>query len=175
MPKLPEDPVIRFWRLVKRQPGCWIPHNPRKGGGYWTFEDTYAHRFSWMLANGEIPQGLWVLHKCDNPLCVKPRHLFLGTPKDNVDDMWAKGRANPPQGYIVGIAARCAIDPTESQGEKNGHSKLTDEQIQEIRFRYSRVSYRVSNSEELAREFGVSSVQILKIAKGRAWKHLDLS
>lgn len=56
--------------------------------------ETVASRISWILFKGKIPKGLFVLHKCDNPPCVNPNHLFLGTQQDNVDDMWKKGRAN---------------------------------------------------------------------------------
>jgi hypothetical protein len=65
--------------------------------GYGSFgvskkKSTQAHRFSWYLTNGEIPDGIYVCHKCDNPPCCNPKHLFLGTAKDNADDMRAKGR-----------------------------------------------------------------------------------
>jgi hypothetical protein len=68
--------------------------------GYGTFKPTgskiaYAHRYMWELLNGPIPEGLLVCHRCDNPTCVNPDHLFLGTKKDNVVDMYSKGRGRP--------------------------------------------------------------------------------
>lgn len=87
----------RFWPKVQKGDGCWewqgsrLPH----GYGHLTIPGRgvpYAHRISWELTHGEIPDGLWVLHHCDNPPCVRPDHLFLGTAQDNVDDSIRKGR-----------------------------------------------------------------------------------
>lgn len=71
----------------------WIASHDRKGYGNFLFPNgTKAHQFAWDLANGPRPRGVLVLHRCDNPPCVRPRHLFLGSLADNVDDMIAKGR-----------------------------------------------------------------------------------
>jgi hypothetical protein len=87
----------RFWLKVRKGEGCWewqgarLPH----GYGHLSVPDrghVNAHRIAWELTNGEIPDGLWVLHHCDNPPCVRPDHLFLGTAQDNVDDSIRKGR-----------------------------------------------------------------------------------
>ncbi len=94
----------RFWAkvLIAEGDGCWEWQRGRFPKGYGRValprhgNDTQpqegAHRIAWLLTNGPIPDGLWVLHRCDNPPCCRPDHLFLGTLQDNVDDMVAKGR-----------------------------------------------------------------------------------
>lgn len=87
----------RFWNRVAIRSGCWEWLGPRNKAGYgslqWLNESTNSHRVAYKLANGEIPAGLYVRHKCDNPPCCNPTHLFLGTCSDNAQDMVAKGRA----------------------------------------------------------------------------------
>lgn len=88
----------RFWPRVDKAVGqgpdgtCWEWTASRNGDGYGFSNHTMAHRVSWEIHNGSIPNGLCVLHRCDNPPCVNPAHLFLGTKKDNAADMSAKGR-----------------------------------------------------------------------------------
>lgn len=92
-PNTPE----RFWGRVEIGIGCWpINFKPIKFGYRrvkWRGVHILAHRLAWQLANGPIPDGMRVLHHCDNPACVRPDHLFLGTQLDNIADMKAKGRA----------------------------------------------------------------------------------
>lgn len=93
----PVDPAIRFWTHVDKSGDCWIWTGARYALGYGAFGPKGtgamgAHRYSWILAHGEIPAGMKVLHKCDVRCCVNPDHLFLGTQKDNIADMMAKGR-----------------------------------------------------------------------------------
>jgi hypothetical protein len=88
----------RFWAKVRKQDGCWEWHaSIFKATGYGQFALTStqpetAHRMAWVLTHGYIPDGKYVLHKCDNRKCCNPDHLFLGTPQDNMIDMVAKGR-----------------------------------------------------------------------------------
>lgn len=111
-----------------------------------------AHRVAWRLVNGPIPEGMWVLHHCDNPSCVNPKHLFLGTPKDNAQDMIKKGR----QG--------------DNRGENAGGAKLTAEDVRAIRREYARGGV---TQRALARRYGVSKGSIWYIVNYGTWKHLD--
>ena len=90
--------VERFWEKVdlSDKKGCWTWTAALDGKGYGQFPSIYgrgAHRTGYALANGPIPPGIHVLHRCDNPPCVRPGHLFLGTPGDNMKDMVTKGRS----------------------------------------------------------------------------------
>ena len=94
-----ETLAARFWSKVDRdETGCWTWLGAKTALKYGQIEldgrSIYAHRVSWELANGPIPSGLQVLHRCDNPPCVRPDHLFLGTQRDNITDMANKGRAS---------------------------------------------------------------------------------
>jgi hypothetical protein len=112
-----------------------------------------AHRHAWELTddNGSIPDGLHVLHRCDNRRCVRGDHLFLGSNVDNMADMRQKGRSklcNRP-------------------GEDNHNAKLTDAQVEDIRDRWASAEKRWGLQTALAREFGVSSTTVSLIVRGR--------
>lgn len=110
-----------------------------------------AHKVSWLLVHKEIDDGIKVLHKCDNPACVRPDHLFLGTQKDNVDDMRRKGRAN------------------KAKGSEHPNAILTEKQVMEIRRKY--VRYQKGSAASLAEEFGVTAGTITDAAR-RSWAHV---
>lgn len=157
--------IERFWsKVVKSEndDSCWnwLAVPDRKGYGRFSIGGSrknggtimFAHRVSWELAYGEIPDGLEVLHTCDNPPCVNPNHLFVGTQADNMRDMVAKGRS--------------------TLGEKNPMAKLTQSDIEEIRRRYKRYS-RDSNTTTLAKEFGVCFQAIHLIISNKRWRPED--
>lgn len=91
------DRIPRFWARVQKGDGCWEWQGTRIAHGYGRLrvgsERVLAHRYSWRITNGPIPAGMSVLHRCDNPPCVRPDHLFLGTQLDNNRDRSAKGRS----------------------------------------------------------------------------------
>ncbi len=82
-----------LWQRVAYQPDCWEWIGARTSAGYGLMDGRYVHRLAWELTRGPIPKGVLVLHHCDNRVCVRPSHLFLGSYLDNVRDMIAKGRA----------------------------------------------------------------------------------
>lgn len=133
--------------------GCWIwigaNRNPKYGSMSLNAKVTPAHRVSWIIYRGQIPEGLFVLHKCDIGFCVNPNHLFLGTQQDNVDDMMRKGRQKP----------------SGRRGTQIHFAKLTEEQV--LKIREDRRLPMV-----IARECGVSDSEIRSIKSGRAWAWL---
>lgn len=151
----------RFWKKVAKSEWCWNWTGCRDGNGYGEIGTggkrgvAFAHRVSYELHNGPIPEGMHVLHKCDNPSCVRPDHLFIGTHTDNMRDMWAKGRG------------RC--DGAGRKGSANGNHKLTEEQVGAIRQRLS----AGQSQRSLGQEYGVSKTLIGLISKGRAWKNIQ--
>lgn len=148
-----DEIVRRFWSRVKRgtPTECWpwIAYRNCKGYGlFWDGErTTAAHRFAYRLKHGAYSSQL-VCHRCDNPPCCNPDHLFAGTDSDNVRDSVAKGR----RAHIF--------------GENNNRVILTLKQVIEIRERYAAGEYAI----ELAEKFGVSQPTISAICSGRNWK-----
>lgn len=157
----------RFWAKVSRladNDACWEWTAATSEKGYGRFSlgqgrsPQVASRLAWELTNGPIPDGLCVLHICDNPPCCNPAHLFLGTTADNNADMLAKGRHRS----------------RNMQGDRNPHAALSWDDVREIRRVYVRGS-RTLGSGALARRFGVSDSHILAIISGRAWQELGES
>jgi hypothetical protein len=146
----------RLWSRVTKGLGCWEFQGGRNGQGYgsigWNGVSRRAHRVAWALTYGPIPDGLDVLHHCDNPPCVRPDHLFLGTDADNVADRERKGRNKVPR------------------GEQQGSAKLTNAEASRLRQLY----YQGVPSPVLAAEFGLHRTVVWRIATGRSWKHLPL-
>lgn len=145
----------RMQRYTDRSGGpdtCWPWTRSRNADGYGkagvgTRAEMRAHRAAWQVAYGAIPDGMCVLHHCDNPACCNPRHLFLGTNVDNIADKVAKGRQRGPQ-----------------PGERNHSAKLTDQQALEIRERYAAGGVR---QRQIAAEYGVGQSQISRVVRGQ--------
>jgi Autographiviridae endonuclease len=101
---LSDSETRRFWKHVRIGPGCWEWTASRKPAGYGELRvrgvNLYAHRLSWLISYGTLPAELCVLHRCDNPPCVRPDHLFLGTDNENHRDMRAKGRDSKPPRFV---------------------------------------------------------------------------
>lgn len=139
----------RFWPNVSKiDDGCWTWTRYCNPAGYGIFswdDGTIASRFSWSITNGPIPDGLDVLHKCDNPPCVRPDHLFLGTDADNMADKISKGRGNY---YSGGPKAK----------------KLTWTQVEEVRALRGVLTLR-----QLAAKYGVTVSSIWSIHDCRTW------
>ena len=120
----------RFWSKVRKDDGCWewTASVNRRCYGWFHFggkverKALKAHRVSWELHNGPIPEGLWVLHKCDNPRCVRPDHLFLGDRTDNMRDCAAKGRVtNIGKALLTHCKRGHAFTPENTKRNMAGH------------------------------------------------------
>lgn len=151
----------RFWQYIKigEPEECWEWQSNRGIRNYGLFtlskgKTVRASRFVYELTNGPIPEGMFICHKCDNPPCCNPDHLFLGTPKENTADMIAKGRN-------LHRAAR---------GEKSAKAKLTEKDVRRIREYYNSGQYKQA---ELAKMFHMSFNAIHAIVNRTHWKHID--
>jgi len=146
--------VDRFWSRVDKSydNGCWKWAAGKNGDGYGVIRVNgrmeSAHRVSWVIHNKkDIPKGMTVCHTCDNPPCINPSHLFLGTHFDNMRDMAEKGRANKPI------------------GEKNGRNKLTEKEVIEIF--YAKGVYRI-----IGAKYGITRSLVGQIKRKRIWQHI---
>lgn len=153
--------TARFWLSVtkKQSDECWEWTGRRNADGYGVItvrshpvfrcREQLAHRVSWYLGAGSLPDGAQVLHRCDNPPCINPSHLWLGTPRDNMRDCAAKGRTG-------GGGPR---------GESSPHAKLTEEQVRRIRELAGIVAQR-----KIAKLFGVCQTTVGKIIRSENWR-----
>jgi hypothetical protein len=148
----------RFWSKVdiRGEGDCWEWQAAMASGRYGYFavsngDMQYAHRLAWTLVNGLIPSGLRVLHKCDNPPCCNPAHLFLGSQQDNVNDMLQKQRGR------------------WRRGETHHSAKLNPRKVRTIR---SAVRNKLFSRAELAEIYGVSEVNIDRVVNRKIWRHV---
>lgn len=149
----------RFWPKVIKLFGMnscfeWVAAKDRAGYGSIGLNGKVisAHRASWIIHNGPIPNGGWVLHKCDNPSCVRPSHLFIGNHKSNMKDKVSKSRQHHPS------------------GSKNGRTKLADMDVIQIRIDHS----NGKSTTEIAKEKGIHRHSAWMIVTNKSWKHIKL-
>jgi hypothetical protein len=144
----------RFTRWVRVDPvtGCWLWEGLRSTDGYGKVtlnkRSMRAHRAVWELTRGPIPEGMFVLHRCDTPLCVNPEHLFVGSQKENRQDCARKGRT--------------------ARGSGHFKTALTADGVMEIR----RLVSRGRPPREVADQFGISVSSVGNLAARRSWKHV---
>jgi hypothetical protein len=147
----------RFWSKVDKMNECWQWTASCDPDGYGAFKlngkKVNAHRVAWELTRGEISDDLWVLHSCDNPGCVNPAHLFLGTRADNMRDAAKKGR----------LANRKQV-----RGSEVGTSKLTEDDVKAIRDYYA-AGERLA---PLAGAYQINYYTVSKIVRRVLWKHI---
>ena len=148
---------VRFFRKVNKTETCWIWTGNIRPNGYGSIQEggkgsktLSSHRLSYRLHKGEIPEGMVVMHSCDNPICVNPDHLSVGTYKDNTHDMIGKGRKR-------------TVAP---KGIHNGGAKLNDDLV-----RYIRQNIHKPHAA-LARELNVGITTIRGVKSGRTWSHV---
>lgn len=152
----------RFLKKIKKTPNCWEWKAQKNIQGYgllWFREGgrrffRKAHRLMWELENGEIEKGKYICHSCDNPGCVRPSHLFIGTANDNNQDKIKKGR-----NFNLSRAS-------------HPMAKLTEAQVSEIRNAKASATKRFWGAKDLAYRLGISYPHLCKIAKGSSWKFL---
>lgn len=166
-----------FWTKVRKTPDCWYWQGATNGRYGRIGHRTYAHRYVYELTYGRIPDGMFVLHHCDTPLCVRPSHLRIGTAKENSRDAVERKRIATgkrhgtylhPESVARGARHGTKTHPEAiSRGESRPAAKLTEGEVREIRLLGNRVS-RAS----LARQYGVTPTVIRRIILQQAWRHV---
>lgn len=185
-----QSDIARFNAKVDKSGDCWM-----WTGGVKSKEQPYgkfptgkrsikAHRAAWIIANGPIRGGLHVLHRCDNPRCVNPDHLFLGTHQQNMEDMHKKGRAarmsgddwyasHPQESFPSGDENWTHRFPGRvRRGEQTPWAKLSDKAISEIRAAWSSAEKKYGLRKRLAETYGVHKHTIWHIVTNRTWTHI---
>lgn len=176
------DVITRFWAKVSKTDTCWLWTACTTHRGYGRLQvdghALLAHRIAYALAYAPPPNDMLVCHHCDNPTCVRPDHLFLGTPLDNRTDCIRKGR-NPtgdqhwarvkPDHLARGAqSGACTMPERRPRGEKHGMARLTIEQVRDIRRRFD----CGESSHHIALDYPVTQQNIISIIQRKTWKHI---
>lgn len=164
--KFTKKQIQKFWDLVEKSEGCWEWKGSKHRGKYGVLSafdrSVRAHRFSFIIHFGYISSSVLVCHSCDNPGCVRPDHLWVGTQQDNIADRDTKGRT------AAGEQNGAKTQPqTRPRGEKHGNSVFTEEVVKNVLRRNEKPSV-------IAAELGVSESAIKHIKKRRTWRHVQL-
>jgi hypothetical protein len=144
----------RFWKRVKQGDGCWLWLGSRDKNGYGRMRlngrpELVTH-IAWQLTYGALPKGQVILHVCDNPPCVNPDHLRIGTQQDNIADMHNKERAR--QGHALGV--------------EHGLAKLNPDRVREIRASHE-------TTLQLSKRLGIARATIDAVKKRQTWRHVE--
>lgn len=152
---------LRFWKKVQKNEECWLWTGGKNKKGYGVIQQEGCRKLmlathaSFALHFQAVPKGMNVLHRCDNPSCVNPDHLFLGTQLDNMKDMWSKGRAK-----VRGT--------TGEFGSKNRSHKLTESQVLDIRDK----NKQGQSTAALGEAYGISRQMVRLIVNRTFWQHI---
>lgn len=188
--------IDRFLSKIKIDNECWYWMASKVGQGYGAcsfYRDSRAHRVSFRLFRGKIPKSLCVCHSCDNPSCVNPKHLWLGTTQENTEDRYKKGRSasgdrngththpeKVARGDKTGVRKHPESRPRGDShwarkhrelffGENNVGAKLTEDKVRKIRKMFDNDKY---TKKELSVKYNVSLVTIDRIVSRITWKHI---
>lgn len=174
IPALTEKDKARFVAKVDRDTphpkGCWLWTASKSPSGYGQFgirrSVFKAHRIAYVIRHGVSPESLHVIHSCDNPSCCNPSHLSAATHTENMRDMFAKGRRPTPSGD----SHHARKNPERmARGEQNGGCKLTEKTVLKIRAMHTKGGM---GCRRLAKHFGISKTQTLRIINARSWAHV---
>lgn len=172
-----ERQIHLFWARVRKGPDCWLWQGRLDGSTAYGSVPTgrrgsgmRAHRFSYILHFGPVPEGMEVCHRCDNPPCVRPDHLYAATHKQNVADMKAKGRfVGGPNQPARGRRHGTRTHPESiKRGEQHPNARLTEAAVHDIRTRHA----AGESASSIGRAFGMSHTNVLHIIRGRSWRHV---